>query len=145
MLKSFVIITPLLLLLLSLQADGQGTALIQDVRLGNIKASVTNYGKHGGMEHSAITYDEILANPNMVCDKPGCLVTHFTLSVVPKGADFLGPFSTAGAALTENNKTGLVKLKEAKAANAKMIIDSIEVNCGGANQLLKGLLVFTIK
>jgi hypothetical protein len=122
---------------------GQGNHLIHKIRLGNIKSSVTTYNRMAWQE-AAIPYDEILANPKVVCDMPNCEVTHFTVSIIPRGADLYGPFSTNGHELNEKVKSGLLELREAK-NKAKIIFEDIQVNNNGKNETITGAMIYECK
>ena len=72
-------------------------------------------------------------------------MTHFTLTIVPKGSDLYGPYSTDGADLKENVKTHLTNLSDAGDHSARIVVEDITVKHGNQTESVKGMLYYTIK
>ncbi len=111
------------------------------VMLGNMMPTFTADGKKA--PYRKVTRAEILANPQLMTAAPPCDITEFTLSILPKGKDFRGPYTVKGAWLSPD----IIKmLEEVEEGDCKIFIENIKVNCG--NQLMNGnsiLLTMTTK
>ena len=53
------------------------------------------FGCKDTSEFHHLTYDQILANWSVKCKEPNCTVKYFTISFLPKGKEFLGPFPSS--------------------------------------------------
>jgi|GEM_PF-5401281 len=134
------------LLLTPLAGFCQDKVPIHKIRLGGIKNSTTIYkGSRPGVKEMKTSYKDILDNPRLICETDDCIVTHFTLTIVPKGSDLHGPYSTDGAELKENVKTHLTKLSDAGDHSAKIVVEDITVKHGNKTESVKGTLYYTIK
>jgi hypothetical protein len=72
--------------------------------------------------------DEILANPVLITDSPGCVVSGFTLSLQAKGQDFFGPLYAVGADFTDVQKA---QIKKYVYPDVTVYIQDIHLNCNG--------------
>ena len=134
------------LLLTPLAGFCQDKVPIHKIRLGGIKNSTTIYkGSRPGVKEMKTTYKDILDNPRLICETDDCIVTHFTCTIVPKGSDLYGPYSTNGADLKENVKTTLTKLSEAGDNSARIVIEDITVKHGNKTESIRGTLYYTMK
>ena len=129
-----------------LAAFSQDRIPIHKIRLGSIKNSTTTYkGSRPGVKEMKTTYKDILDNPRVICESDDCIVTHFTCTIVPKGQDLYGPYSTDGADLKANVKQHLTALSDAGDHSAKIVIEDITVKHGNVTESVKGILYYTMK
>ncbi len=96
----------------------------------------------GDITHDYTTYTQLLSNPTIIYDRPGCEVTNFTISLIPQGEDWIGPYRTTGNELTPRVKNILEGLR---GKHTRIAIDSIRVNCNGKNNLLGAMLFYYCK
>jgi len=87
-----------------------------------------------------IPLKKIIDNPKLITTVPGCEVTGFTISFLPKGGEFRGPYKTTGAALRENDVNFL---KEFTATNVRIFIEDIHLNCDGKDRTSQSLIYKT--
>lgn len=135
-----------LIVLLSIHSEyswSQNNQWLHKVRLGNIKTTKTTYNKYAGQE-SAATYDQILANPKIICDMPDCIVTHYNISIIPPGQDIYGPYSTNRDELSEKNIELIRNWKDTK-KKLKIVIEDIHIAFNGIDEPLKGALFYECK
>lgn len=135
-----------LFVILFCSGSGYGqTVKIQNIRLCNVRKSVTHYGNKVVYTEANTTYDDVLANPKIVCDVPGCEVSHFIITtLVPPARDLYGPFSTDGAEVKEQVMTWIKDKKDRKEL-ATIVVEDIEVTCNGRKEQPKGTLIYHCK
>jgi hypothetical protein len=79
-----------------------------------------------------ITYDQILANPVLNYNQPNCEITEYTISFLPKGKDFRGPFTIKGSPKIQGIPLNIFKeLKESKNEHTRIFIEGIHMNYNG--------------
>ena len=84
------------------------------------------------------TYDQMLANPSLVCKQANCKVTEFDISFLPKGKDFLGPYHIKGSSLIDGMALKLMKqIKDSGYANTRVFIENIHISCNGQDMLAR--------
>ena len=121
---------------------GQGNQWLHHMRFANMESSVTTYNRSAG-QASAISIDKILANPKLICDLQNSTVTHFTITLVPRGGD-LYTSTTIGNELKDQVKNKLRELKEA-GTKTKIVVESIEINMNGKTEPITGALFYECK
>ncbi len=114
-------LTILLLLAFSLQSYGQSSLVVM---LGNIAPKFTN----GKADANTVTRQEILSNTQLKMPPPQCEISGFTFSILPKGKEFMGPFTIKGSQLTPQ----IIKmLQDMEDPQGRIFIENIKLNCGG--------------
>ncbi len=116
---------------------------LHDIRLGNVKNSVTTYRKAGEKE-VITTYNSILENPRMIYEASACTVTHFEITIIPRGADLYGPFNIEGNELPIHIIEYLRK-KQDEGKPVKMAIDAFQLSCNGKKEVNNGTLFYVCK
>lgn len=89
-------------------------------------------------EYQKIPLADILKTPTLTSLIPGCQVSGFTVSFLPKGGEFLGPFRTNGATLSENNVS---YLKEFTNMTVRIFFEDIHASCDGRDSVLSHIIV----
>lgn len=134
---------PLLLILafLSISSYAQNTANQPKLiaMLGSIPPQINPDGKIGV---TTVTRDMILANAVLTMPPPPCDIVSYTFSVLPKGKDFMGPYTVTGAALTPNIKK---TLKDMEDPQGKVFIENIKANCGGKEMTVQPIVLKMVK
>lgn len=96
------------------------------------KIAITPFGINDTAAYYTVTYDQILANPTIVCNTASCTLVSFTISFLPKGQDFMGPFKIDGATrITQLQLDLLKKLKDDKVTETRIFIENVQVSCNG--------------
>ncbi len=93
------------------------------------------------LDANSMPLKTILANPVLVATKPGCKVTSFTVSFLPKGGEYFGPFKTEGNTIKENQVN---YLKEFTTMNVRIFVEEIHVNCGGRDSVVAPVIVLSV-
>lgn len=126
---------PALFLLLCLFTSSYG----QDrptgyVTLGNIPLKFTN----GKTDASVVTRAEILANAALTSPVPSIEIIGFTFSMLPKGRDFVGPYTVKGAQFTSEI---ISKINELTDPQAKIFIENITAKVDGTTRHISPILL----
>jgi hypothetical protein len=80
---------------------------------------------------STYTYDQMLANPMIICKGNSCKITEFTISFLPKDQDFIGPFRTSGNLIGPAQVDLIKRLQESKNEKTRVFIENVVMNCNG--------------
>ncbi|MES2702230.1 MAG: hypothetical protein V4649_06300 [Bacteroidota bacterium] len=104
------------------------------VHLGSIPTSVNSNGK---TQNVKTTRAEILRNPKLATNTPGTTIRQFTISFLPKGREFYGPFTIPGDQLPDDIKT---KINEFS-AGSKVFIENIKVSVNGETRTAQPILL----
>lgn len=94
-----------------------------------------------GVDAIDIPLKTIIANPQLITNMPGCKVTSFLISFLPKDGDYFGPFETKGDMIKENQ---INYLKEFTNIKVKIFIETIHVNCNGTDVIDRPVIVRSI-
>ena len=88
-----------------------------------------------------ITRDRLLANTQIKCLLPNCTVTQFSLSVLPSGGEFRGPY------ITKDSDQPIDKAKKALQdgthVKARVFIDDIHITVDGKDHKVTNGIMFT--
>lgn len=106
------------------------------VKLANVDTSVK------AMRN--VTYEQIFANPKVVCIEPGAEVTGFTISFQPKRKDYIGPFVTKGVTIADKQIALLKKLQADTIESVNMFIEDIHVKYKG-EEVTASPLIMTVR
>jgi hypothetical protein len=116
-------------LLISLPSFAQDkTGTVPPVRLGNITTTTA-------------TTDQILSFPRLLVMNPTCVAKSFTITFLPKGEELIGPYHTNGPALTGEE---IAIVKKLNGTPTRIIIEDIEVSCGGPEMNAKAIVLNTV-
>ena len=74
-----------------------------------------------------ITYDQVLKNPTIGCVDKDSRIAGFTISFLPKGGEYLGPFKIVGDKLTDKMKSELEKMRSEHPHSTNIFIEDILV------------------
>jgi hypothetical protein len=108
---------------------------------GNLDTTISSPAKN----MRATTWSAVLANTKLSCSEAGCTVTGFTISFLPKGMDFRGPFTISGSNDVNANASAKAAMTEFSANTpCRMFIEDIHVQRDGADVKLSRPLVFSI-
>ena len=104
---------------------------------GSYMGGVLAFGARYTATHN-IKFGDILANKNNVlkCNESGYMVSGFSISFLPKGGDYLGPFKIVGNQLSEKILSGIEKIRAAHPQSMNVFFEDVTVMKG--NQSLKG-------
>jgi hypothetical protein len=91
----------------------------------------------GGIDRGITTKEKILES-RLECHQPGCQVTGFSVIILPKGRDLLGPYWMQGDQLSEKLKN---MIKELPDVRNKIFIDSIQVYNNGKKWQPTGMYI----
>jgi hypothetical protein len=89
------------------------------------------------------TWQQFLSDTRLSCLEPGCKVTSFTISFLPKGEEFQGPYKTAGSELRDET-VNMVKAKLMGNPKCRVFIEAIHVDDHGRDVQLPYAQVFTV-
>jgi hypothetical protein len=89
------------------------------------------------------TYEKVMAEPRLICNVPGAKVTEFTISYLPKGKDYQGPYKITGSELSGIAKKLLMEEKESKSPNpdTRIFIEEIHVLINGKDSLTAPIIM----
>jgi hypothetical protein len=73
------------------------------------------------------TYDQIMANPMLITDSPGCKVSLFTISLEAPKEPFYGPLHCVGNTMNEMQRGAIERWKDKK--NITLHVQDIHLNC----------------
>ena len=110
------------------------TAQQVTVHLGTIGTATTVSGKPSAIR---TTRAEMLANTTLIADVAGALVKQYTISFLPKGGEYYGPFTVAGADLNDQARH---KIKET-AQGGRIFIEGIKVVYNGTETAVPPVLL----
>jgi hypothetical protein len=81
---------------------------------------------------------QLVANGQFVSSQPGCKVTGYTFSILPNGADFIGPYTVSGAAFSPK----LVSFfKDPNNKKGRLFFEKITTTCDGAGNSAEPIAV----
>ena len=79
-----------------------------------------------------LTYEQLLANTVLNYREPNCEVTEYKISFLPKGKNYIGPFTIKGASKIQGKPLDILKeLKVSKNENTRIFFDDIHVKYNG--------------
>ena len=84
------------------------------------------FGNHDTSAHK-ITYGQLIKEPSLVCDEKHDVVTEFRISFLPKGGEYLGPFTVQGNKLSDNIIERINKLRSEHPALVRVFIEDLMV------------------
>ena len=90
------------------------------------------------------TWKQVLANTKLTCAEPGCRVTGFTISFLPKGMEYRGPYITKDRADLKEETVELLKKELVGNARCRVFIEAIHVSYNGVDIKLPKPLMFTV-
>lgn len=90
---------------------------------------------------TGMTVKQILADPYITVAEPGCEVTEFTISFLPKGQDLFGPYKTKGNALTDRQRQIIATHAGEK---LKIFVEGVLVSCNGKEEHAVSCMVTTV-
>ncbi len=82
----------------------------------------------------------IIDNPVINTTVTGCEVTGYTISFLPKGGEFKGPYKTTGNKISENN---LSYLKAFSDGGVRIFVEDIHMKCSGKDTTAATLIYKT--
>ena len=85
-----------------------------------------------------VSKELVLRNGTLNMPPPPCDVTEFQISFMPKGANFIGPFTVKGNQLTP---AILKKIEAINEPECKIFIENIKVSCSGKEMKGKPILM----
>ena len=94
--------------------------------------------RFGNIETAEATIGQVLASPRVVVMNPTFIVSHFTISVLPKGGELHGPYVTQGGKLTEDEIT---LLKKYGTDGARIFVDDVYVKNAAMEMKAIGVIV----
>lgn len=121
----------------------QSAIKLPAARLGNIPTAPVPAGQSAG--NTLTTYDQILKDPTVMTVDPKCDVLGFTISFLPKGQDYGGPYKTKGSQIGKEQIAFLKELKAAKNEKTMIFIEDIHVMLNGKEEVLPHALLLTCK
>lgn len=121
--KKLSLLFVILILSAASQSFAQNAQIKPTVMLGNIQPTTSVTGK----PELIATREEILANPTLMMPPPPCDIISFQFSILPKGKDFMGPYTVQGAHLTPNI---IDMIRGMEDPQGRIFIENIKVKCG---------------
>jgi hypothetical protein len=73
----------------------------------------------------------IIKEPHIITSRPGCTVSGFQISFLPKGADLFGPFNLTGNTLQARQ---IEYLKKYSGTSMRIFIEEIKVSCNNKEE-----------
>jgi hypothetical protein len=104
---------------------------VPQVYLGGIRPP----SKDGKIGMIVTTRAELQVSNKLVVEQKGCKVKSFSVSLLPNGGDFTGPFKVKGAELPDNIKTLIMEKP------GKLFLENIVVSCGKDSMHAKPILL----
>jgi hypothetical protein len=98
--------------------------------------------RFGHLESQNATIDQVLAFPRVVVMNPTCTIAGFSLVIIPKGKDIIGPFKTEGGKLTEDE---INLIKKYNTENTRIIIEDVRIKYGDKEVKGNDIIVNIIK
>lgn len=89
-------------------------------------------------DYRNIHLQDILEKPILTSLISGCQVSAFTVSFLPKGGEFFGPYKMQGSLLTGKQ---LDILKENKNSTVRIFFEDIHASCDGRDSVLSHIIV----
>lgn len=88
-----------------------------------------------------ITVDQMLANPVMLCREPNCEIEEFTISFLPEGKDFIGPYTIKGSPRVQEAPLKVLRrIKEDGDKKVRVFIENIKVKHDGVEENLSPIV-----
>ncbi len=98
-------------------------------------ATVSIFGKANASFTSHITYAQMLTGPAITCTEADAEVTGYTISFLPKGKDYYGPFKVNGSNKLQPQVIAFLKgLQDSSIANTRIFVENIIVKRNGREE-----------
>ena len=97
--------------------------------------TVAVFGSNNKTDVAHFTYEQILKDPFITCTEADGEVTGYTISFLPKGKDFYGPFKVNGSNKLQPNTIAFFKgLQDSSIANTRIFVENIIVKRNGKEE-----------
>lgn len=114
-------------------AQNSNAASYPIIKLGKVALMSPTTGK------LTITLADLKANSKLIIDGPNCKVEAYSFSVLPKGKDFIGPYTVQGTdEFTEKIKSVIASLND---EGGRIFIENIRLNCDGVMRTAQSIIV----
>jgi hypothetical protein len=87
-----------------------------------------------------VTFDQIVKDHSVKCKTAPDGVTGFTISFLPKGGEYLGPFTIQGGQITDKIMENLNKIRSEHPALTKIFLEDILIKSGTKIQKAQSMI-----
>ncbi|MFI5196910.1 MAG: hypothetical protein ACHQD8_07450 [Chitinophagales bacterium] len=94
----------------------------------------------GGIVGGSLPLQKILDNPIITPKDPNCEVTDFTISFMPDGGEYWGPFKINGSKMTKNQLSYLSEFTKLK---VRVFIEDIHLKCKNGDTSIASAVIIT--
>ena len=105
------------------------------VRLGSI---IGNHLENGRVVRPSVKPEEILANPMLIVDSPGYVVSQYKCSMMSSDDKYWGPFVIAGPALDPRI---IARIKEVDFIRGRVFIENIHLKHNGVDMVTNNIII----